>query len=714
MTVGVQTRPAPTPPTQRMEEDPPPDHLKKPLIVAPDGEVMTKRQAALRRKSEAMEPTSSGKTLVGTPDGQILSKRQAALKRQKEAREGTKGEGALTVAPDGQVMDRRAMLKRQSWKKDLHDDVDPVGGLGMDEVGELSDLTNSIVSPINVAGLPSDNWGYSTGAADLAMDREGKNKGDATVGANTDIAIGVTGAVSGLLGMKDNMGRMVDPNEHGLGRSGAFMKAWGGGVSTMGATTQGTWGAMDLANTMSKDSVSGNTIAGTKAVGDSWNAIGGGLAFLGGGLDYANDIRKTELSGESKYKQMKKVGKLGKDGAQVGKDGYQAGVGMWKMGNAFAENGGNVVKESVSKGAIETGKTLSAVGGGLSVGIGALQMGHGGFKIGEGFYRYNKLNKMSAQENDRLKGNDDILDHLKGKQKDQMKGGAWDMAKGAGSVVAGALILSGVGAIPGMAIGAGIAAVEIGRAVSKKFTQSRNDKRDRADQLLEQNSGDGGEPDYGATVSQLQTLLKDKTPKLKDMQAAKKDLADQVKKLKSQQAAAAGTGFGNKLKGLFGKGKKNKAQAVALAKDLAAKQKDLKDADEGLSGLKAELKKLKSDLGLMKSMKKAHEGTGIGGGIQKWWSGYNHDADKSTRKVHAKKVAMAERLLDMKETDSEDDKTGGELLSTVGVNDKNWEAVKARATKKWGKLDAKEQKKYGGSLDEFVHAERMKRILKKL
>jgi hypothetical protein len=697
-----------------MEEDPPPDHLKKPLIVAPDGEVMTKRQAALRRKSEAMEPTSSGKTLVGTPDGQILSKRQAALKRQKEAREGTKGEGALTVAPDGQVMDRRAMLKRQSWKKDLHDDVDPVGGLGMDEVGELSDLTNSIVSPINVAGLPSDNWGYSTGAADLAMDREGKNKGDATVGANTDIAIGVTGAVSGLLGMKDNMGRMVDPNEHGLGRSGAFMKAWGGGVSTMGATTQGTWGAMDLANTMSKDSVSGNTIAGTKAVGDSWNAIGGGLAFLGGGLDYANDIRKTELSGESKYKQMKKVGKLGKDGAQVGKDGYQAGVGMWKMGNAFAENGGNVVKESVSKGAIETGKTLSAVGGGLSVGIGALQMGHGGFKIGEGLYRYNKLNKMSAQENDRLKGNDDILDHLKGKQKDQMKGGAWDMAKGAGSVVAGALILSGVGAIPGMAIGAGIAAVEIGRAVSKKFTQSRNDKRDRADQLLEQNSGDGGEPDYGATVSQLQTLLKDKTPKLKDMQAAKKDLADQVKKLKSQQAAAAGTGFGNKLKGLFGKGKKNKAQAVALAKDLAAKQKDLKDADEGLSGLKAELKKLKSDLGLMKSMKKAHEGTGIGGGIQKWWSGYNHDADKSTRKVHAKKVAMAERLLDMKETDSEDDKTGGELLSTVGVNDKNWEAVKARATKKWGKLDAKEQKKYGGSLDEFVHAERMKRILKKL
>ncbi|MCB9797292.1 MAG: hypothetical protein H6741_31775 [Alphaproteobacteria bacterium] len=524
-------------------------------------------------------------------------------------------------------------------------------------LGQGLEAFNKNVTPLDIAAKPVHNFGYGTNAGSTRgiLDRDGPDKGSAGVGAGTDVALGASGMVAGGLGLWSDWATLKDSTNSAGKRAGAV---YSGVTNLNGALAGGLtlgWGAMNAHQSIHAHDLvqpgGSQALADTanhfKRAGETMGAVAGGLGFIKEGWDYGKAVADTSLAGESGFTQAKRVGHLAVQGLKLGRSGYDAGVGAWKAGNAFKEHGLQAVTQSVGEGAKHTGEILGTVGAGLGIGVGVAEMGVGAIKVGKGIWRQRQLHGIKGAEG-MTDDDEQIRQHLKGKQTAAMKSGGIVAAQGALGVVGGSLSATGFGAVPGAVIGGALGAFNVGRVVRNKFKQVRRDRKDRALVLKEAYGGD-----FGAALDDTNERLHDK----------KTDL---------------------------------------LVTENKARRKELKK----------EIQALRYDRDAVRKISSAEEATGRLSGLQRWWAGNNTNEEKSTRQTHKKKAWMAERLLE-----TAGDKTGETMLSTAGVDAKNLQKIEKVARKKWDKWeeagDAK-RGEYEGDVEAYVHAEKLRRIMKKL
>jgi hypothetical protein len=218
----------------------------------------------------------------------------------------------------------------------------------------------------------------------------------------------------------------------------------------------------------------------------------GWMGGLAGGVGAMQDVKSWGKDTIDWFKGKRNMEKS--DGTKLGdakQVGLSMGRGVAKLGSATSKATGAVSKSAnlVSQAAHGSGN-LSLAGNASSVGASAahviapLQMALGGVDVLKGGYNMyrkgqhrKKLTELKKTINaDALDLDKDkkvkALDHLTEVAKKKQVRQGINMATGAASVLGGALTVSGFGAIPGAAIGAGVGAFKLGQFGARKAKQA--------------------------------------------------------------------------------------------------------------------------------------------------------------------------------------------------------------------------------------------------
>jgi hypothetical protein len=221
----------------------------------------------------------------------------------------------------------------------------------------------------------------------------------------------------------------------------------------------------------------------------------GWMGGLAGGVGALQDVKSWGKDTVDWFKGKRNMEKS--DGTTLGdakQVGLSMGRGLGKLGSATSKATGAVSKSAnlVSQ-AAHGGGNLGLASNAASVGssaahiIAPLQMALGGVDVLKGGYNMyrkgqhrKKLTAMKTQLNDPNNMDTDdekkkklkALDHLTEVAKKKQVRQGINMATGAASVLGGALTVSGLGAIPGAAIGAGVGAFKLGQFGARKAKQA--------------------------------------------------------------------------------------------------------------------------------------------------------------------------------------------------------------------------------------------------
>ncbi|MDT9273870.1 MAG: DUF4157 domain-containing protein [Limnospira sp. PMC 737.11] len=390
--------------------------------------------------------------------------------------------------------------KLDNW---VNSDTADVTGNTASVIEELTSITGEIATK----GL-GNSGDTETGIFQKYFEKAGANMSDAdqnVLSGRSDMAGAVAGGVGNILGgfqalndlrqAEDNYDRSKAVLQGGSSLAGlaSNVAKFGGGY-----LTQKDGGAANLdPSWISKDL---NTSDSWKFVGDGIGAVSGGLGFgaqaVGGVKDFKswlNERKKgiygdTKSGGKGSGAYLRSLGRGVKSAANLGQAGVTTTLGVGKLIAQFGAEGGKIGADALklgSQGAIAPLANLAAASGGLGIATGAMDLASGGFKAFKATERKGLIkglqqgNKQfsSVSESER----NAALEHLKEIQTKKQKRGGLGMAEGALAVTAGALALTGAGAV----VGAGLAAIggiaKLGRFAFNKIKQNRRDKADRKD-----------------------------------------------------------------------------------------------------------------------------------------------------------------------------------------------------------------------------------------
>jgi hypothetical protein len=221
----------------------------------------------------------------------------------------------------------------------------------------------------------------------------------------------------------------------------------------------------------------------------------GWMGGLAGGVGALQDLKSVGKDTVDWFKGKRNMEKS--DGTTLGdmkQVGLSMGRGVSKLGSATSKTTGAVSKTAnlVSQAAhgssnLSLASNASSVGASAAHVIAPLQMALGGVDVLKGGYNMyrkgqhrKKLTEMKKAINDPTNMDLDeekakktkALDHLTEVAKKKQVRQGINMATGAASVLGGALTVSGLGAIPGAAIGAGVGAFKLGQFGARKAKQA--------------------------------------------------------------------------------------------------------------------------------------------------------------------------------------------------------------------------------------------------
>jgi len=197
-------------------------------------------------------------------------------------------------------------------------------------------------------------------------------------------------------------------------------------------------------------------------------------------IDWFKGKRNMEKSDGTKLGDAKQVGlSMGRGLSKLGSAGSKATGAVSKSANLVsqaAHGGGNL---GLASNAASVGSSAAHVIAPLQMALGGVDVLKGGYNI----YRKGQHRAKLTEMKNALKGKNSTLDPDKDKKlsaldhlteiakKKQVRQGI-NMATGAASVLGGALTVSGFGAIPGAAIGAGVGAFKLGQFGARKAKQA--------------------------------------------------------------------------------------------------------------------------------------------------------------------------------------------------------------------------------------------------
>jgi hypothetical protein len=218
---------------------------------------------------------------------------------------------------------------------------------------------------------------------------------------------------------------------------------------------------------------------------------GGWLGSMTSGVGAVQDLKSWGSDTADWFKGKRNMEKATNKAGEVKQVGLSMGRGMAKLGSA-----GSKVTQGVSKTANLVGQaahsagnaslstSASSVGSVAGHALAPLQMALGGVDVLKGGYnlarkakhrmRLTEMKEKIGKDTLNLDGGKQIkaLDHLtEVAKKKQIRQGI-NMATGAAGVLGGALTVSGFGAIPGAAIGAGVGAFKLGQFGARKAKQA--------------------------------------------------------------------------------------------------------------------------------------------------------------------------------------------------------------------------------------------------
>lgn len=215
-----------------------------------------------------------------------------------------------------------------------------------------------------------------------------------------------------------------------------------------------------------------NAMADTGAVTGSLNLIGQTADAVKSAQGFQEDKRRGKFEAQGGKESQSRLSALSRSRLRGG----AKAAGLLGAG-AGAVKG---IAGAVGSGAAPAvGAVAGAVGGGLGAVIGAGQMISGGHRLWLGHKRKKALSGVQAQG-----GTDkaEALEHLKQIQSKRQKKAGIDMAFGAGGIVSGALIASGVAAPVGIGLAAGLGALKLGHMAFKGIRQWGRNKAAKAAQ----------------------------------------------------------------------------------------------------------------------------------------------------------------------------------------------------------------------------------------
>jgi len=311
-----------------------------------------------------------------------------------------------------------------------------------------------------------------------ANPHEAENMGEAA-GLNTTLAGDFGG---GILGMRDAMKQKGADRALAGTRAGALLgKGVGDGASLgMQMAEHHTSGLSDLTKN--------DLHTGSQAMDHGAGWMGG----LAGGVGAIQDLKSVGKDTIDWFKGKNNMEKS--DGSKLGNAkqlGLSMGRGVAKLGSATSKATGAVSKSAnlVSQaahgnGAMGVASNAASVGSSAAHVIAPLQMALGGVDVlkgGYNIYRKQQHKKKLASLKETINADamdldkdkkGKALDHLTEIAKKKQVRQGINMATGAASVLGGALTVSGFGAIPGAAIGAGVGAFKLGQFGARKAKQA--------------------------------------------------------------------------------------------------------------------------------------------------------------------------------------------------------------------------------------------------
>jgi hypothetical protein len=364
---------------------------------------------------------------------------------------------------------------------------------------------------------------------------DAQNMGEAA-GLDTTLAGDFGG---GILGMRDGMKQKGVDGALAKTRAGALL---GKGVSdgtSLGLQMTEHHGGSSL---FSNDQLH----TGSQAMDHGAGWMGG----LAGGVGAMQDVKSWGKDTVDWFKGKRNMEKS--DGTKLGdakQVGLSMGRGVAKLGSATSKATGAVSKSAnlVSQAAHGSGN-LGLAGNAASVGssaahvIAPLQMALGGVDVlkgGYNMYRKGQHRKKLTALKDEING--DALDLDAGKKvkaldhlteitkKKQVRSGI-NMATGAASVLGGALTVSGFGAIPGAAIGAGVGAFKLGQFGARKAKQAGRNWAEKYNAKDEKDKGKLGKAfagifDTSKSTGNKQKRYEETADTLLDMPTGQRDKA---------------------------------------------------------------------------------------------------------------------------------------------------------------------------------------------
>ncbi|MEM6254112.1 MAG: DUF4157 domain-containing protein [Cyanobacteria bacterium P01_D01_bin.156] len=273
---------------------------------------------------------------------------------------------------------------------------------------------------------------------------------------------------------------------------GGYLTQKGGGDSTA-AGLGGSFIDPALNSSDSAKFIGDAGAAGSLGLSTIGQAIGGAKDFKSWWRDKKKGIFGSKKSGGKGGSAFgRSIGRGIKSLGKIGKGGVDTALGISKLVAQNAADGGKIAGDALklgSKGAITPLANLAAASGGLSIATGAMDIGSGGFKAFKATKRKGFIKGLQAGDKQFGKvsssDRDAALAHLKEIQTKKQKRGAIAAAEGAIGVTAGALALTGAGAVVGAGLAGAAGASKLGRFAFNKIKQSRRDKAARKDKQLE-------------------------------------------------------------------------------------------------------------------------------------------------------------------------------------------------------------------------------------
>ncbi|MDQ1748589.1 MAG: hypothetical protein QOD07_2852, partial [Frankiaceae bacterium] len=364
---------------------------------------------------------------------------------------------------------------------------------------------------------------------------DAENMGEAA-GLNTTLAGDFGG---GILGMRDAMKQKGVDGALAKTRAGALL---GKGVSdgtSLGLQMTEHHGGSSL---FSNDQLH----TGSQAMDHGAGWMGG----LAGGVGAMQDLKSWGKDTVDWFKGKRNMEKS--DGTKLGdakQVGLSMGRGVAKLGSATSKATGAVSKSAnlVSQAAHGTNNlglasNAASVGSSAAHVIAPLQMALGGVDVLKGGYnmfRKGQHRKKLTALKEEIKGDAldldadkkvKALDHITEITKKKQVRSGINMATGAASVLGGALTVSGFGAIPGAAIGAGVGAFKLGQFGARKAKQAGRNWAEKYNAKDEKDKGVLGKAfagifDTSKSTANKQKRYEETADTLLDMPAAQRDKA---------------------------------------------------------------------------------------------------------------------------------------------------------------------------------------------